>query len=171
MDQSSISPCVSSSLFSLPPSPPPSPPSSPFSPPPPGVFAGPQARWLRPTSFIVCQQISGDEEGGLVRKLFGPQPLPSFFFFLFIHFFSHSLSLFSVFAPSFPLPWCSGGSRSSGSINKYCVNVLVAGASKVIKEIYLISVARLFGPTPPRLVCTCVCPYCVPIYSVCVYIA
>lgn len=36
----------------------------------------------------------------------------------------------------------------------------------MIKEIYLISVARLFGLTPLQLVCICVCPYCVPLCSV-----
>lgn len=79
------------------PSLPPSHLSSPFALSPPGFLAGPQARWLRPTSFIVCQQISGDEEGGLVRKLFGPQPLPSFFLPLYL--FLLSLPLFCFLLP------------------------------------------------------------------------
>lgn len=52
--------------------------------PPPGYLAEPQPPWLRLTSFIVCQQISGDEVGGLVRKIIWTSA--STFFFV-THFF------------------------------------------------------------------------------------
>lgn len=85
-------PSLSVFLYLSPSHPPSSHLSSPFALSPPGFLAGPQPRWLRLTSFIVCQQISGDRAGGLVRKWFGPKPLSSFF--LFIHFFSLFLALF-----------------------------------------------------------------------------
>ena len=98
MDQSSISLSLSLSLC------------VPLSLPPPtcppllhslllAFWQPPSPRWLPLTSFIVCQQISGDGAGGSVRKLFGPQPLPPLF--LSVHFFFLSF-LFS--APSFLLP-------------------------------------------------------------------
>lgn len=47
----------------------------------PWVLAGSQHFWLR-FSFTVCQQISGERMGGLLRKVFGPKLLLPFFLFI-----------------------------------------------------------------------------------------